>query len=275
MFFARTPNVISDNVNFSYDERKAAISDVSFTIKPGSTVALVGESGGGKSTLLRLLFRFYDPKSGSISVDGQDIRNVRINSLRQNIAVVPQDSVLFNETVMFNIKYAKPNATDEEVFEAARAAQIHTRIMSFPDKYETKVGERGLRLSGGEKQRVAIARAILKNPRIILLDEATSSLDTLTERQIQLALNELSNGRTCITIAHRLSTITSADLILCIHDGRVVESGTHQELISRAVDENHKGVYYTMWQKQVRVEKEQAKKATVRDDSPTGSGLLL
>jgi ABC-type transport system involved in Fe-S cluster assembly fused permease/ATPase subunit len=189
------------NVKFSYDERKPALEDLSFTCRPGTTTAFVGESGGGKSTVFRLLFRFYNAKNGSIQVDSRDIKDITIDSLRQHIGVVPQDTILFNETLMYNLKYANQDATDEEVFAACRAASIHDKIMTFPDRYDTKVGERGLRLSGGEKQRVAIARTIIKNPRIIMLDEATAALDSDTEQNIQEALRALSRGRTMLVIA--------------------------------------------------------------------------
>jgi ABC-type transport system involved in Fe-S cluster assembly fused permease/ATPase subunit len=189
------------NVKFSYDQRKPALEDLSFTCRPGTTTAFVGESGGGKSTVFRLLFRFYNTQDGSIQVDGNDVKGITIDSLRQHIGVVPQDTVLFNETLMYNLKYANQTATDEDVYAACRAASIHDKIMAFPDKYETKVGERGLRLSGGEKQRVAIARTIIKNPRIIMLDEATAALDSTTEQNIQEALTTLSEGRTMLVIA--------------------------------------------------------------------------
>lgn len=237
------------DVHFAYDKRKPALQGLNFTAKPGQTVALVGESGAGKTTILRTLFRFYDVASGAIEIDGQDIRDVTLHSLRESIGIVPQDTVLFNDTIMFNIRYAKPSATDAEVHEAARKAQIHDKVMDWPDKYESKVGDRGLRLSGGEKQRIAIARTILKDPSIILLDEATSALDTSTERQIQAALQELSKGRTTIVIAHRLSTIIGADQILCISDGKVIENGTHEQLLERG------GEYWSMWQKQIKAEK--------------------
>ncbi|CAG8495308.1 1956_t:CDS:2 [Paraglomus brasilianum] len=238
--------VTFENVCFSYDPRQQALNNVSFTIPQGKTVALVGPSGGGKSTILRLLFRFYDVESGRILIDGQDIRQVKQESLRRNVGVVPQDTVLFNDTIFYNIHYGNVNASENEVYKAAKAAQIHDRILTFPDGYETRVGERGLRLSGGEKQRVAIARTMLKDPQIILLDEATSALDTTTERQIQHALTYITKDRMTLVIAHRLSTIVNADLILAIKDGRIVESGTHRELI-----ENVDGVYYEMWQKQL------------------------
>ncbi|ODQ49922.1 hypothetical protein SAICODRAFT_28070 [Saitoella complicata NRRL Y-17804] len=260
--------IVFDNVHFAYDKRKAALIGLNFQARAGETIALVGESGGGKSTILRLLFRSYDVDSGSITIDGQDIRDVTLNSLRKHIAVVPQDCVLFNESIMYNVRYAKPEATEEEVYEAARAAQIHERILSFPDKYETKVGDRGLRLSGGEKQRVAIARAILKDAKIILLDEATSALDTTTEREIQSALATLRQGRTTFTIAHRLSTITDADKILVLQNGRLVEAGGHDELILHG-----NGTYRSMWEKQIRAEKERARKADEKVDEAE-RGLL-
>ncbi|EMR08161.1 hypothetical protein PNEG_03336 [Pneumocystis murina B123] len=234
--------VIFDNVSFSYDKRKNALNALSFHAKPGTSIALVGESGSGKTTIFRCLFKFFNIDSGTITIDGQNIHNIKLNSLRKNIGIVPQDTVLFNDTIMFNIRYAKPNASDEEVFQAAQ-------------KYNTKVGERGLRLSGGEKQRIAIARTILKNPKIILLDEATSALDTHTERQVQLALKKLTEGRTTICIAHRLSTITSCDLILCMRDGHIVESGTHNELLAKVEEAGEKGLYYSMWQKQIHANK--------------------
>lgn len=252
-------DIVFDNVEFSYDGRKPALNGLSFHCPPGTTTALVGESGGGKSTVFRLLFRFYNAAKGSIRVDDQDVQSVTIDSLRRHIGVVPQDTVLFNETIMYNLKYANPNATDEEVYEACRAASIHDRILGFPDGYQTKVGERGLRLSGGEKQRVAIARTILKNPRIILLDEATAALDTATEEHIQGALSTLSRGRTMLVIAHRLSTITTADQILVLHDGRVAERGTHEELLAM------KGRYASMWRKQIRAQKAAAEAQVLQD----------
>ncbi|CAK1363534.1 Heavy metal tolerance protein [Cercospora beticola] len=238
-----------DDVHFTYDQRKPALQGLSFTCKPGTTTALVGESGGGKSTVFRLLFRFYNTQQGTIQVDGRDVQGITIDSLRKHIGVVPQDTVLFNETLMYNLKYARQDATDEEVYEACRAASIHDKIMGFPDQYDTKVGERGLRLSGGEKQRVAIARTIIKNPRIILLDEATAALDTETEEHIQEALNTLAQGRTMLVIAHRLSTITMCDQILVLHQGKVAERGTHHELLAQ------RGRYASMWRKQVRAQR--------------------
>lgn len=189
------------NVSFAYDNRKPAIKDMSFTAEPGTSTAIVGESGSGKSTCLKLLFRFYDVNSGSISIDGHDIRSIKLESMRSHIGVVPQDTILFNTSILYNLQYAKPDAKLEEVYAACRAASIHDRILSFPEGYETKVGERGLRLSGGEKQRIAIARAILKDPKVLLLDEATASLDSHTEKQIQSALESVTKGRTTVTIA--------------------------------------------------------------------------
>ncbi|KAF8854696.1 hypothetical protein BDZ45DRAFT_706449 [Acephala macrosclerotiorum] len=248
------------NVKFSYDKRKPALEGLSFNCRPGTTTAFVGESGGGKSTVFRLLFRFYNTQDGSIQVDGNDVKDITIDSLRRHIGVVPQDTILFNETLMYNLKYANQNATDEDVYAACRAASIHDKIVAFPDGYQTKVGERGLRLSGGEKQRVAIARTIIKNPRIIMLDEATAALDSETEQNIQEALRTLSEGRTMLVIAHRLSTITNADQILVLHAGKVAESGTHQDLLLM------KGRYYNMWRKQIRAERaaEQAFQAVAK-----------
>ncbi|KAF2737678.1 vacuolar ABC heavy metal transporter-like protein [Polyplosphaeria fusca] len=244
-----------NDVHFAYDPRKPALAGLDFHCAPGTTTAFVGESGGGKSTVFRLLFRFYNTQSGSVQVDGHDVEELTIDSVRKHIGVVPQDTVLFNETLMYNLKYAKPGAKDEEVYEACKAASIHEKIMTFPDKYETKVGERGLRLSGGEKQRVAIARTILKDPRIIMLDEATAALDTETEQHIQEAFTTLAQGRTMLIIAHRLSTITHADQILVLHKGKVAERGTHEELLER------NGHYAAMWKKQIRAQRaaEQAK----------------
>ncbi|RAH52767.1 heavy metal tolerance protein precursor [Aspergillus piperis CBS 112811] len=252
-------DIMFENVEFSYDTRKPALNGLTFRCEPGTTTALVGESGGGKSTVFRLLFRFYNATRGRIRVDGHDVESIKIDSLRKHIGVVPQDTVLFNETLMYNLKYANQDATDEEVYEACRAASIHDKIMSFPDGYNTKVGERGLRLSGGEKQRVAIARTILKNPRIILLDEATAALDTETEEHIQGALSSLSRGRTMLVIAHRLSTITTADRIVVLHEGRVAESGTHDQLLAM------KGRYASMWRKQIRAQRAAAEAQVLQD----------
>jgi ABC-type transport system involved in Fe-S cluster assembly fused permease/ATPase subunit len=237
------------NVSFSYDKRRPALRNISFECPPGSTTAFVGESGGGKSTLFRHMFRYYDCDEGSIELDGKNVKDLTINSVRKHIGVVPQDTTLFNESLMYNLKYANPEATEEEIYEACRAASIHDRIMSFPDQYETQVGERGLRLSGGEKQRVAIARTILKNPRIIMLDEATSALDSHTEQEIQDNVWSIGQGRTLLIIAHRLSTITHADQIIVLHAGQVVEKGTHEELLTK------RGTYASMWEKQIRAER--------------------
>ncbi|KAF1952893.1 hypothetical protein CC80DRAFT_168449 [Byssothecium circinans] len=239
-----------NDVHFAYDERKPALQGLDFDCPPGTTTAFVGESGGGKSTVFRLLYRFYNIMSGNIQIDGHDVEDLTIDSVRSHIGVVPQDTVLFNETIMYNLKYANQDATEEDVYAACRAASIHDKIMSFPDQYETKVGDRGLRLSGGEKQRVAIARTILKNPRIIMLDEATAALDTETEQHIQEAFAVLAEGRTMLIIAHRLSTITHADQILVLHKGKVVERGTHEDLL-----ENTGGHYSQMWRKQIRAQR--------------------
>ncbi|KAL7881941.1 hypothetical protein AOLI_G00087900 [Acnodon oligacanthus] len=232
------------NVCFGYVAGKEILRNVSFTAMPGQTVALVGQSGSGKSTIIRLLFRFYDVQEGCILIDGQDISKVQQSSLRSYIGVVPQDTVLFNDNIRENIRYGRIAASDQEVEEAALAADIHHKILSLPDGYDTQVGERGLKLSGGEKQRVAIARTILKAPRIILLDEATSALDTQTERNIQASLTRVCASRTSIVVAHRLSTIISSDLILVLHEGQIVERGRHEELLAM------QGQYSAMWQKQ-------------------------
>lgn len=234
-----------NNVHFSYDSQRQTLKGISFRALPGQTVALVGETGGGKSTILKLLFRFYDVAQGSIKIDGQDIRDVTLESLRKNLGMVPQDPSLFNETIMNNIRYARLDATDEEVYDACKAAAIHDKIVSFTDGYQSTVGERGVKLSGGELQRIAIARAILKNPNIILLDEATSSVDTETEMHIQEAFRKLTIGRTTFVIAHRLSTIMKADRIIVIKNGEILEQGSHDDLF-RA-----KGKYYNLWSKQI------------------------
>ncbi|KAK9537253.1 hypothetical protein VZT92_004886 [Zoarces viviparus] len=233
-----------DRVCFSYVPGTEILRDVSFTVEAGQTVALVGPSGSGKSSILRLLFRFYDLQSGNIRIDGQDISKVRQSSLRSHIGVVPQDTVLFNDTVGNNIRYSRVTASDQEVERAAVAADIHARILELPQGYDTEVGERGLKLSGGEKQRVAIARTILKEPWIILLDEATSSLDTQTERNIQASLANVCTNRTTIVVAHRLSTIVGANQILVVHSGQIAERGRHEELVVRG------GLYAAMWRKQ-------------------------
>ncbi|ORZ30056.1 hypothetical protein BCR44DRAFT_1446558 [Catenaria anguillulae PL171] len=236
-----------ENVTFAYDPRVPTLRNISFEIPAGKTVALVGSSGSGKSTILRLLFRFYDVQAGRITVDGIDIRSMRQRDLRSLIGVVPQDTVLFNDTIQYNVRYGRTSATDQEVEAAARAAQIHDRIMTFPDQYETKVGERGMRLSGGEKQRVAISRMLLKNPVINFLDEATSALDTTTERVLQNQLKSLTENKTTLIIAHRLSTILHADIILVVHAGEIVQRGSHDQLIS-----DTSGMYFDMWLKQLQ-----------------------
>ena len=248
-----------NDVHFAYDPRKPALKGVNFRCAPGTTTAFVGESGGGKSTIFRLIFRFYNLTGGSIQIDGHDVNELKIDAIRRHIGVVPQDTVLFNESLMYNLKYANPEATDEDVREACHAASIHDKIMHFADGYQARVGERGLKLSGGEKQRVAIARAILKNPRIILLDEATAALDTDTEEHIQEYLEKLSKGRTTLVIAHRLSTITTADQIVVLHQGQVVETGTHETLLAS------KGKYASMWKKQIRAQRA-AEEAKVLSD---------
>jgi ATP-binding cassette, subfamily B, heavy metal transporter len=237
-----------EDVHFSYDPARKILRGISFEVPAGKTLAIVGPSGAGKSTIPRLLFRFYEPQSGRIVIDGQDIANVQQRSLRDHLGMVPQDTVLFNDTIAYNIHYGRWDATDEEVRDAARLAQIDTFIRMTPKGYETQVGERGLKLSGGEKQRVAIARTILKSPAILVLDEATSALDSHTEREIQLALDRVSKGRTTLVIAHRLSTVVNADQILVIDKGLVVERGRHEELLAR------NGVYASMWNRQRQVD---------------------
>ena len=229
------------DVDFSYVKERSILHRVSFRIPAGHRVAVVGHSGSGKSTLARLLYRFYDTSGGRILVNDADIREVKQASLRAAIGIVPQDTVLFNDTVLYNIRYGRPDASDEEVIEASRAAHIHEFIESLPQKYETMVGERGLKLSGGEKQRVAIARALLKDPRILIFDEATSALDSRAEKAIQAELARISEGRTTLVIAHRLSTVMDADQILVLHQGRIVERGTHPQLIDM------KGEYSKLW----------------------------
>ncbi len=233
-----------EDVHFSYDAKRDILKGVGFTVEPGKTIAVVGPSGAGKSTISRLMFRFYDVGDGAVRIDGQDLRNVTQDSLRAAIGIVPQDTVLFNDTIRYNIAYGRPGATEEEVIRAAKLAHIDEFIRKLPEGYDALVGERGLKLSGGEKQRVAIARTILKNPPILLFDEATSALDSATEQDILKSLKEVSEGRTTLVIAHRLSTVTSADEILVLDEGGIVERGSHKQLLKK------KGVYADMWQRQ-------------------------
>ncbi|MCY4186660.1 MAG: ABC transporter ATP-binding protein/permease [Rhodobacteraceae bacterium] len=233
------------NVSFSYYANRPILKEFNLTINPGETVAIVGPSGSGKSTIGRLLFRFYDVTEGALTIDNQDIRDVTQSSLHKQIGIVPQDTVLFNETIFYNIAYGLPDPSPRQVEEAAKSARLHEFIAELPEGYDTQVGERGLKLSGGEKQRVGIARTLLKNPPIVLLDEATSSLDTETEKEIQDSFNEISIGRTVIAIAHRLSTIVHSDKIIVLEQGEIVEQGTHEELL-----ELH-GKYHAMWHRQL------------------------
>jgi len=246
-----------DHVTFGYDPDREILRGISLRVAPGERVALVGPSGSGKSTIGRLLFRFYDVTGGAVRIDGQDLRDITQDSLHGQIGVVPQDTVLFNDTVYYNIAYGRPEASRLEVEAAARAAKIHDFIQSLPAGYETTVGERGLKLSGGEKQRVGIARTLLKNPPILLLDEATSALDTQTERDIQDSLREMGQGRSVITIAHRLSTIADSDRIVVLEDGRIVEQGSHEMLLANG------GRYAAMWARQSSEEEAEAAAAAV------------
>jgi ABC-type transport system involved in Fe-S cluster assembly fused permease/ATPase subunit len=251
-----------EGVNFNYEPNRQILFDMSFDIPAGHNIAVVGHSGSGKSTLSRLLFRFYDVTGGRILINNQDIRDITQKSLRAAIGIVPQDTVLFNDSIYYNIAYGRPNASCEEVFEAARSAHIHNFIENLPNKYETTVGERGLKLSGGEKQRVAIARAILKKPEILIFDEATSALDSKSEKAIQEELKRIASNRTTLTIAHRLSTIADADQILVLDKGSIIERGTHRELLVA------KGFYAHMWELQQQEEQSRLQLVDDIEDNP-------
>ncbi|WP_412058396.1 ABCB family ABC transporter ATP-binding protein/permease [Bartonella sp. DGB2] len=253
-----------ENVEFAYDPQRPILRGLNFEVPSGKTVAIVGPSGAGKSTISRLLFRFYDVQNGRITIDGQDLRDVSQESLRGAIGMVPQDTVLFNDTISYNIRYGRFDASDEDVYNAAKMAQISDFIEALPEGFETMVGERGLKLSGGEKQRVAIARTLLKAPPILILDEATSALDTATEQEIQQALDVVSKGRTTLVIAHRLSTVIGADEILVLKGGRVIERGKHKELLAQ------KGLYASMWNKQREVSQTEEKLRKMREEDSLG-----
>jgi ATP-binding cassette, subfamily B, heavy metal transporter len=254
--------VVFDNVSFAYDHERPILRDVSFTVPAGQMVAIVGPSGAGKSTISRILFRFYELAGGRVLIDGQDIQDVTQSSLRAAIGMVPQDTVLFNDTIEYNIRYGKPDGTPAEVREAARLAQIDSFIMTLPQGYDSLVGERGLKLSGGEKQRVAIARTILKAPPILMLDEATSALDSHTEKEIQDALERVARERTSLVIAHRLSTVVHADNIIVLDQGQIVEQGTHPELLAK------NGLYASLWARQREADEARERLARAQEDVP-------
>jgi ATP-binding cassette subfamily B protein len=249
-----------ENVSFAYDPERPILKHVSFEVPAGKMVAIVGPSGAGKSTISRILFRFYDISSGRVLIDGQNIKNVTQSSLRAALGMVPQDTVLFNDTIEYNIRYGRPDAPESEVREAARNAQIHDFIVTLPQGYDSLVGERGLKLSGGEKQRVAIARTILKSPPILMLDEATSALDSHTERDIQDALDRIARERTSLVIAHRLSTVVHADNIIVLDHGEIVEQGTHPELLAKG------GLYASLWARQREADEARERLAQVLDE---------
>lgn len=265
----RQGSIAFKDVHFAYDEDRPILKGLSFEVPAGKTVAIVGPSGAGKSTISRLLYRFYDVQQGSITIDGQDVRSVTQQSLRAAIGMVPQDTVLFNDTIAYNIRYGRPSATEEEVSAAAEVAQIGSFLRALPHGFDTMVGERGLKLSGGEKQRVAIARTILKAPPILILDEATSALDTTTEQEIQSALEIVSRNRTTLVIAHRLSTVISADEIIVLRDGRIAERGTHADLL--AAD----GLYASMWNRQREATQAEEHLRKVRDSDDLGVIMRL
>lgn len=262
-------NVSFKDVSFSYDPEIPILKNLSFKVPAGKTVAIVGPSGAGKSTISRLLFRFYDSQSGKICVDGKNVKNITQSSLRRAIGIVPQDTVLFNDTIEYNIRYGNLHATHEEVVKAAKMAKISDFIESLPQKYDTLVGERGLRLSGGEKQRVSIARAILKNPKILMYDEATSALDTKTEKEIKKSLDEVSKGKTTIIVAHRLSTIVNADEIMVLKNGSIIERGSHNTLLEM------KGEYYSMWLEQINQKGEQPLEDVEKEEAEESNLLML